>query len=90
MTLHKKTYHIDRVKKNVEVFQRSIKRFLYINIRVRQLQQPHANIFSFETIITNSTKKNYKKRCQSIVQIFLKMRKLKQEIILTLEMKYFS
>ena len=34
--------------------------------------------------------KNYKKGCQSIVEILLKMRKLKKEIILTLEIKNMS
>ena len=35
--------------------------------------------------ITKLIKKNYKKDCESIIEIFLKMRKSEKEIMLTLE-----
>ena len=39
-------------------------------------------------IITIPIKKNYKNDCKSIKEIFLKMKKLRKEIVLTLEIKY--
>ena len=38
-----------------------------------------------QKIIAKPINKNYKKDCHSIIGIFLKMRKLKKEITLTLE-----
>ena len=40
-----------------------------------------------QKIIAMPIKKNYKKDCNSIKEIFLKMKKLRKEIGLTLEMK---
>ena len=40
-----------------------------------------------EKIITKPIKRNYKEDCKSIIKTFLKMKKLKKEILWTLEKK---